>query len=508
MSNSLKRIFAKRRFLLILILGMAIAFSAQFSTGKLLEATSQDTYCFSCHLHDHAEASWRMSPHVDNMGGVIVHCVDCHLPPKGHGHIPAKVKAGAKDVYGKFFKDSADYKWEAKRTPEAAIKFTYQESCIKCHSNLFPTTITVEGEDSHLYYESNSDELTCLNCHMFTGHYNPDALHAQNIDFGNVEIDREIFTSSTVINEFADFTEQIPGTSIAFDMVAIPEGEFLMGSPENEKYRDTDEGPVRNVKLDRFFMGRVEVTWDEYLAFFNATASEGRMETAAIDFDAEPVDAISGATPPWGAPDQGWGKGQRPAITMSHHAARVYCLWLTQVTGKKYRLPTEAEWEYAARGGTDTPYFFEGDPKDFSGQGFMKKIFKPDTSVISGYAVYQGNSDIKTQEPSFVSPNPFGLNNMLGNVYEFCSDWYAPDSYSQESGDLLENPKGPESGKEHVIRGGSFGSDASDLRSAARDYTRTVDWLKTDPQLPKSIWWYSDSKEVGFRVVCEAGPEL
>jgi formylglycine-generating enzyme required for sulfatase activity len=213
------------------------------------------------------------------------------------------------------------------------------------------------------------------------------------------------------------------------------------------------------------------------------------------------TDAISGATPPWGAPDQGWGKGSRPAITMSWYAANVYCRWLSQVTGKKYRLPTEAEWEYACRAGTETPYFFPGDPKKLSSRGFGKKLFGPDTSNIASYAIYNINSSSKTGEPSFVRSNPFGLLNMPGNVAEFCSDVYSADFFKADS--LGINPKGPARGPEHVIRGGSFKSDAADLRSAARDYTKTRAWLVTDPQMPKSIWWYSDCIDVGFRVVCD-----
>ncbi len=111
------------------------------------------------------------------------------------------------------------------------------------------------------------------------------------------------------------------------------------------------------------------------------------------------MDAISGPTPPWGAPDQGWGRGSRPAITMTWQAANVYCEWLSQVTGKKYRLPTEAEWEYAARGGSEKPYFFDGDPGKYTSKGFLKKIFGTDTSLISSNVIYKENSLAKTQEP-------------------------------------------------------------------------------------------------------------
>jgi sulfatase modifying factor 1 len=246
------------------------------------------------------------------------------------------------------------------------------------------------------------------------------------------------------------------------------------------------------------------VTWDEYLAFFKATSSQGRTEGQVVKN--KNIDAISGATPPWGAPDQGWGKGSRPAITMSWHAANVYCLWLSKVTGKKYRLPTEAEWEYACRGGSVSPYFFPGDPKKFSSEGFFKKIFKPDTANIASMVVYKVNSSSKTEEPAFVKANPFGLKNMSGNVSEFCSDFYSPDAYKSDSTGF--NPKGPEAGTERVIRGGSFKSDAKDVRSASRDFTKTRAWLVTDPQMPKSIWWYSDCIDVGFRVVCESDSSL
>jgi formylglycine-generating enzyme len=105
-----------------------------------------------------------------------------------------------------------------------------------------------------------------------------------------------------------------------------------------------------------------------------------------------------------------------------------------------------------------------------------------------------------TKPPSEVKDNPFGLKNMSGNVAEFCLDYYVPDAYKTDS--VRINPTGPGIGKEHVIRGGSFKSDARDVRSAARDFTRTQAWLVTDPQMPKSIWWYSDCIDVGFRVVC------
>jgi formylglycine-generating enzyme required for sulfatase activity len=287
-------------------------------------------------------------------------------------------------------------------------------------------------------------------------------------------------------------------------MIAVPGGIFTMGSPEDEPLRNADEGPVKKVKLDSFYMAEIEVSWDEYLAFYAQTSGEGRStDTEGLRTAAGKTDAITGATPPYGQPDQGWGKGKRPAISISHHAAETYCKWLSQVTGKHYRLPTEAEWEYACRGGTTTPYFFPGKPDKFEKSGFRARISKNDTAVINTYAVYAENSRARTQEPGFVEANPLGIKNMAGNVAEFCSDWYSPDSYSKYSGEPVANPKGPETGTEWVVRGGSYRDAAGRLRSAARDYTRTVAWLRTDPQMPKSIWWYSDCFYVGFRVVCD-----
>jgi len=472
-----------------------------FAGRKAMTFTSTDKYCMSCHIHPTADQSWKFSTHYNNRAGSIVHCVQCHLPPEGHGYFYAKAKHGLKDAYGYFFRDSTEINWQKKKLLENARGFVYEKSCTDCHQNLFPVTLSVTGGNAHLLYTTSRDPLNCINCHLNVGHYDKNApLHAHDTSFGiTVTSNEPPFAESTKVEKFENFTEMIPDTRISFDMVALPGGIFRMGSPDDEPLRDIDEGPVRQVTLSPFWMAKVEVTWDEYMAFFRATSSQGRTEGQVVS-DSK-TDAISGATPPWGAPDQGWGKGSRPAITMSWHAANVYCKWLSQVTGKKYRLPTEAEWEFACRAGTETPYFFPGDPKKLSSKGFGKKLFGPDTSEIASYVVYNINSPSKTEEPSFVRSNPFGLKNMSGNVAEFCSDVYSAGFYGADSSSA--NPVGPARGPEHVIRGGSFRSDAADVRSASRDFTKTKEWLVTDPQMPKSIWWYSDCIDVGFRVVCD-----
>jgi formylglycine-generating enzyme len=487
------------RFWLI-FLGICISIPLFYTGNKLLKMTSTDEYCMSCHIHPTADQSWKMSTHYNNKSGVIVSCSECHLPPKGHGYFFAKAKHGIKDAYGFYFKDSTKIDWEKKKLLENAKGFVYEKSCLECHRNLFPVTLSVNGGNAHLLYTTSTDPLSCLNCHLNVGHYDRNAAaHAHDTSFGiTVTSNEPPFAEPAKVESFESFTEMIPGTRVSFRMIALPGGSFNMGSTEDEPLRDPDEGPVRKVSLPKFWIAETEVTWDEYMAFFRATSSQGRTEGQAVS--TKKTDAISGATPPWGAPDQGWGRGSRPAITMSWYAANVYCQWLSQVTGKHYRLPTEAEWEYACRGGTVTPYFFEGNPKKLSSEGFLKKLFGPDTSLIGSRVVYNVNSGSKTMEPSSVKANPFGLKNMAGNVAEFCSDYYSPDFYKADSTGI--NPAGPAKGQEHVIRGGSFKSDAKDVRSASRDYTKTKAWLVTDPQMPKSKWWYSDCIDVGFRVVC------
>lgn len=475
-------------------------------SNKAIKITSENDYCASCHIHPQATTSWKQSVHYITRSGDKTGCVECHLPPKGQGHLPAKLRTGLRDVWGKWFKDPESLNWDEKSRLENARKHVPESSCLNCHETLFTPELSREGEEAHLYYDQaeKADDLHCINCHLNAGHYIEGYKHGGNESFGmGSDTPDIIFDNPARVNAFNDFSEYIPGSSVSFNMVAIPGGSFLMGSPEDEPFRDDDEGPQAEVDIDPFFMGEVEVTWDEYLTFYTQTSAGGRTtDTEGIISEGE-VDAITGATPPYGQPDQNWGTGERPAITITHHAASIYCKWLSQVTGKNYRLPTEAEWEYACRAGSEGPYFFEGDPKDFERTGLAARLRKNDTAKINTFVVYQENSPGKTQEPDFIKPNPFGLKNMSGNIAEFCSDWYSENTYSQYNGGPVINPKGPETGEEHVIRGGSFKDHAGGLRSAQRDKTRTDDWLRTDPQMPKSKWWYSDCFHVGFRVVCE-----
>ena len=510
-----------RRFFLRCLIwvgfGVVLGFAAVYASYKGLHATSTDAFCGICHVHPHVEYSWKKSTHYKNKSGTVVHCVECHLPPGGFSYLAEKTRLGVRDVYAYFFTDTKKIDWEEKSTLERAVTYIPESSCLRCHQDLYSLGLTPKGVKAHEYFMKNSGKVRCINCHLATGHWREKPPEMLEIAGAGETVKAPVYPPDS--GKFESYTETIPASDVAFNMIAVPGGEFSMGSPESEPCRRPDEGPVRRVTVRPFWMEEIEVNWREYLAFYAATStgaktageiqaggegsSPGDPDYPAFARTRGDPDAITGPTPPYGAPDQGWGKGLRPAITMTYHAAEMYCLWLSKVTGKKYRLPTEEEWEYACRAGTSTPYPFAGDPKKLTSASWRNRLFGVDDSIVRANAWFRGNSGWKSQLPYAKGPNAFGLYNMLGNVKEFCLDWYAPDAYQRGAGGVVENPPGPSFGAEHVVRGGSYASDPADLRSAARDRTYTDAWLVTDPQSPKSIWWYSDSKDVGFRVVRE-----
>ena len=477
----------------IFIAGLLVAW-----TGHLfMEYTSGNAFCESCHVHPHATQSWKLGPHFDSESGFVANCVDCHLPPSdSSGFLLAKASSGARDAWGTLFKDTEAINWQAKAQRAEAVKHVFKSSCLHCHQTLFPRSLSTKGADAHLHYERKADELHCLNCHIDVGHFRKEREEASRAPI-NIETVGKIYKTAATVSAFENYRETIPGSAVDFEMVAIPGGTFAMGSPAGETYRSDDEGPQRTIEIESFWIGKAEVSWREYELFFQQKGIEGRSTDRLPDGK---VIAVTGPTPPYGNPDQGWGRADRPAITMTFYAAQKYCEWLSRKTGKKYRLPTEAEWEYAARANTSGSYFFEGEADTYQQDGFLDRFFAGDTSVINAYVVSRLNSNGRTLPAGAVAPNPFGLLHMLGNVREFCSDFYDADGYGLS---YSESPFGPRSGSEHVIRGGSFKSDPAELRVARRDQTDLAAWQRTDPQIPKSLWWYSDCIDVGFRVVCE-----
>jgi len=259
------------------------------------------------------------------------------------------------------------------------------------------------------------------------------------------------------------------------EMRYLPGGTFRMGDGQG----NDDEKPAHLVRLDAFAMCRTPVTWGDYKRFCEAADNhwpEWLEEGSSYHLD-------SGSDKHY--PNRGVAREavDLPVVGISWDDARAYCEWLGELTGKQYRLPTEAEWEYACRAGTETRWSFGNKERD-----------------LGEYAWYAGNADGKLHPVAEKRPNPWGLYDMHGNVWEWCADWYAKDYYAQSASALearasgtgktasgaavdasspreaaSDNPSGPASGSYRVVRGGSWGYGAGDCRSAYRSIRRPSD---------------------------------
>lgn len=276
--------------------------------------------------------------------------------------------------------------------------------------------------------------------------------------------------------DFKAYEQSIPNTAITFKMVPIAGGTFTMGSPKTEAGRDEDEGPQKKVEVSPFWMGVNEVTFAEWDAFFKNMEVP---QTKAIA-----VDAVSRPTAQY--IDLTWGMGRdgkQPTNSMSQAATIMYCKWLYKQTGVFYRLPTEAEWEYACRAGGSTAYSFGADP-----------------ASLKEYDYFKDNSDGKFHKVAQLKPNSWGLYDMTGNLSEWTLDQYDPEAYGKR-GEKIKDPQVPPGPRyPRVVRGGSYLSEAKESRCANR-ISSLPDWNKRDPQIPKSRWWLTDGMAVGFRLV-------
>ena len=302
---------------------------------------------------------------------------------------------------------------------------------------------------------------------------------AEKKDLPEVPVENSLAGSE---KEMKKYREVIRHAKARIGMVPIPGGKFLMGSPESEEGRAEDEGPQHEVEIDPFWMSSCEVTWDAYEVFM---LSKDKLRISVLDIETDArddfVDAVARPTNPYTDMTFGMGKKNYPACCMTQHAARQFCKWLSAKTGRYYRLPTEAEWEYACRAGTQTRYHF-GD----------------DAGQIGEYAWYVKNSEQKYQKVGQKKPNPWGLYDMHGNVAEWVLDQYAEDGYSRH---LKSNPLLiPTTLYPRVVRGGSWENSAKGCRSAIR-FASEEDWKEQDPQEPQSIWYHTEALWVGFRVV-------
>ena len=279
------------------------------------------------------------------------------------------------------------------------------------------------------------------------------------------------------------YTQRVPATDVSFEMLFIPSGTFMMGSSPSDPNHQADEAPQHKVSIDSLWVGKVEVTWELFELFL---AENKSLFTGLPANQQKAVDAVSRPTPPFEDPSLGMGRENFPVVNVSPRAALAFCKWLSLVTGKFYRLPTEAEWEYACRAGSTTAY------------SFGNEIRKLDE-----YAVYYDNSNGQYAEGATRKPNAWGIYDMHGNVAEWTLDEYDKDFYAKANGVVHQPWNKPASIYSRVYRGGSWDDEAEDLRSAARKKSNAV-LQKGDPQVPKSTWWYTNAAFIGFRLVSPA----
>lgn len=272
-----------------------------------------------------------------------------------------------------------------------------------------------------------------------------------------------------------ELTQTIPGTPFSFKMKPIPGGTLTLGPSKIM------------VSLDSFYIGIYEVTFDEFNCFKEREQDKDESTNPAITYKA---DAVTRPTPQYVNLTFGMGdRGGYPMVSMTQQAALKYCRWLYSKTGRFYRLPTEAEWEYACRAGTSTKYFF-GD----------------DDTAIGDYAWYYENSDDKYHKIGEKKPNPWGLYDMLGNVAEWTADDYRTDYYKLLA-DQTSNPwMIPSKKHSRTVKGGSYVDDDTDQLLPSYRLKSEPRWQVRDPQIPKSKWWNTDSPYVGFRLVSPMKP--
>lgn len=242
--------------------------------------------------------------------------------------------------------------------------------------------------------------------------------------------------------KLAPFTQTLPKSVVKVQMVPVPGGTVKVGG--------------KSVEVKPFYMAKTETPWEAYDAFLTSGPP-----SPAYDQTEFPPDAVARPSKSYILPDLGWGHNGFPVINVSFTSVEMYCRWLSAETGKKYRVPTEAEWEVACRAGV-------GDP------------WKINKDVLQKSAWWAGNSGRVTHPVGKKLPNKFGIHDLLGNVGEWATD---------------------AEGKP-VLCGGTYLDGLVGINPTTRRRW-SPKWQATDPQLPKSRWWLSDGYFVGFRIVCE-----
>ena len=255
------------------------------------------------------------------------------------------------------------------------------------------------------------------------------------------------FIPGSTGQQLEPYTEQISGTLVSFAMIPVPVATVTRIDPQT--------GEPDEIEGDGFWIGRTEVTWEE-------------LDVWMLGLDVEPaqragIDADSRPSRPYGAPDRGFGHAGFAAISLTLPAAQQYTAWLSEKTGRSYRLPTGREWQLAC---------------EIGAAGLAGDAAAPNPGYLDAHAWHRGNSDRATHAAASKQPDALGLFDMLGNAAEWAT-----------------NPAG-----EPVLHGGSYRDEPEVVHCGARA-PQAPAWNSTDPQIPKSTWWLSDGPFAGFRVV-------
>ena len=285
----------------------------------------------------------------------------------------------------------------------------------------------------------------------------------------------------------------IPGTEVTYKMIPIAGGIATVGSPKDEADRLDSEGPQFEVEIKPFWMGQYEVTWAEYKSYMAMHDIFKGFQTHKLrPFTEDKNSLIISAPSNLYDTSFTYRNGEEPelpAVSMSQYAAKQYTKWLSLMSERFYRLPTEAEWEYACRAGTKTAFHFGDDPAD-----------------LDDYGWHYGNSNETTHHVWQKKPNPWGLYDMYGNACEWVLDGMLEDGYAQFGGKRVSTADALVKTKKlfpRVVRGGYYDLDPQDCRSASRLASSDDEWRGEDPNIPLSPWWFTSGPAlgVGMRLV-------
>ena len=289
------------------------------------------------------------------------------------------------------------------------------------------------------------------------------------------------------------YSFKIPGTDVQIEMVPVPAGTVRVGSPAFEVGREDYEGPQVDVAIEPFWMGKYEVTWAQFEPYMAVNFAFKRLENARIrKVDAKnKIDAITAPSALYD-PSFSYEAGDAldmPAATMTQFSAKQFTKWLSLLCEDFYRLPSEAEWEHAARSNTKTVYFFGDDPAELHKYGWFEK-----------------NSDYERHRVGQLKPNPWGLHDIYGNVAEWTLDQHDPLTYKRlhekMAVTMIDAINWPQHQYARISKGGSWELPAGQCRTASR-LIDDKKWKEEDPEFLKSPWWYTSypGTGVGIRIV-------